>query len=76
MPVLDLVRHAVPVLEFYLFGGVIERYALPALYSGMIAFYDARPDIGERLFPELWRQPRPVRADAAVKRPAGRQRKR
>ncbi|MFN7917362.1 MAG: hypothetical protein U0Q55_18600 [Vicinamibacterales bacterium] len=49
---------------------------LPALYSGMLAFYDARPDIGERIFPELWRQPRPVRADAAVKRPAGRKRKR
>lgn len=32
-------------------------YLLPAVYAAMLTFYDARPDIGERLFPELWRTP-------------------
>lgn len=49
---------------------------LPALYSAALLFYDARPDIGERLFPELWRAPRPVRASAEGRRPVARRKKR
>ena len=49
---------------------------LPALYSTMLAFYDARPDIGERLFPELWRKPAPAPAAQGQRRQVGRRRKR
>ena len=31
-------------------------YALPVLYAGVLVFYDARPDVAERIFPELWRK--------------------
>lgn len=29
-------------------------YILPALYSALLVFFDARPDIGQRIFPDLW----------------------
>jgi hypothetical protein len=28
----------------------------PALYAGLLLVFDARPDIGQRIFPELWRK--------------------
>ncbi len=31
-------------------------YVFPALFASLLIFYDARPDIGQRLFPELWRE--------------------
>jgi hypothetical protein len=31
-------------------------YALPIVYAALLVFYDARPDIAERIFPKLWRQ--------------------
>lgn len=49
---------------------------LPALYSAMLAFYDARPDIGERIFPELWRKPRPAPVGAVRKRGSSRRNRR
>lgn len=49
---------------------------LPAAYSALLAFYDARPDIGERLFPELWRKPRPALARSMEKRAISRLKKR
>lgn len=29
-------------------------YIFPALYAALLAFFDARPDIGRRIFPDLW----------------------
>lgn len=29
-------------------------YALPILYAVLLVFYDARPDIAQRIFPKLW----------------------
>jgi len=29
-------------------------YIFPALYSALLVFFDARPDIGRRIFPDLW----------------------
>ncbi|MDQ2868645.1 MAG: hypothetical protein M3R59_09595 [Verrucomicrobiota bacterium] len=29
-------------------------YIFPALFAALLVFYDARPDIGQRIFPELW----------------------
>jgi hypothetical protein len=31
-------------------------YALPIIYAALLVFYDARPDIAERIFPKLWRE--------------------
>jgi hypothetical protein len=31
-------------------------YALPILYAALLVFYDVRPDIGQRIFPELWQE--------------------
>jgi hypothetical protein len=31
-------------------------YILPALYAALLVFFDARPDIGQRIFPDLWRE--------------------
>ena len=31
---------------------------LPILYSSLLTFYDARPDVAERIFPALWREAR------------------
>jgi hypothetical protein len=30
--------------------------ALPAVYTGLLVFYDMRPDIAQRIFPKLWRE--------------------
>jgi len=38
---------------------VLGRHGLfvfPALYSALLVLFDARPDIGRRVFPELWRE--------------------
>jgi hypothetical protein len=29
-------------------------YIFPALYAALLVFFDARPDIGQRMFPDLW----------------------
>ncbi len=29
-------------------------YILPALYAALLVFFDARPDVGQRIFPDLW----------------------
>jgi hypothetical protein len=31
-------------------------YALPFIFAALLVFYDARPDIAERIFPKLWQQ--------------------
>ena len=31
-------------------------YAFPALYAALLVFYDARPELIHRLFPEFWRR--------------------
>jgi len=31
-------------------------YALPILYAALLVFYDARPDIAQRIFPKLWQK--------------------
>jgi hypothetical protein len=31
-------------------------YAFPILYSALLVFYDARPDLAQRIFPKLWRE--------------------
>ena len=31
-------------------------FVFPALYAALLVFYDVRPDIGQRIFPELWRE--------------------
>lgn len=33
-------------------------FVLPMLYAALLVFFDARPDIGQRIFPELWREGR------------------
>jgi hypothetical protein len=42
-------------------------FVFPALYAALLVFFDARPDIGQRIFPNLWREAR--------EQPAGRKRK-
>jgi hypothetical protein len=37
------------------FGGW-GLYAFPPLYTAMLIFYDVRPDIGRRIFPEFWQR--------------------
>jgi hypothetical protein len=36
--------------------GLQGLFILPALYAALLVFFDARPDIGQRIFPELWRK--------------------
>lgn len=31
-------------------------YAFPPLYTAMLVFYDTRPDLARRIFPELWQR--------------------
>ncbi|MEY2573015.1 MAG: hypothetical protein QOJ87_1228 [Verrucomicrobiota bacterium] len=31
-------------------------FILPVLYAALLVFFDARPDIGQRIFPDLWRE--------------------
>jgi len=33
-------------------------FIFPMLYAALLVFFDARPDIGQRIFPELWRESR------------------
>ncbi|MGH8095580.1 MAG: hypothetical protein ACREIF_19285 [Chthoniobacterales bacterium] len=43
-------------------------FAFPALYSALLVFYDARPDVGQSVFPKLWRETpatEPAKAAAA-----------
>jgi hypothetical protein len=38
---------------------VLGRHGLfifPVLYAALLVFFDARPDIGQRIFPNLWRE--------------------
>ena len=37
------------------FGGW-GLYAFPPLYTLMLIFFDARPDLGQRIFPQLWQR--------------------
>lgn len=37
------------------FGGW-GLYAFPPLYTAMLIFFDARPDIGKKIFPKLWQR--------------------
>jgi hypothetical protein len=40
---------------------VVGRHGLfifPALYAALLVFFDARPDSGQRIFPDLWREDR------------------
>jgi hypothetical protein len=30
--------------------------ALPVIYAALLVFYDIRPDVGQRIFPKLWRE--------------------
>ena len=49
---------------------VLGRHGLfifPLLYAALLVFFDARPDIGQRILPDLWREAR--------EQPAGRKRK-
>lgn len=50
-----LVTFAALCYGLIVFGGA-ALYALPAIYSAILVFYDARPDIGQRIFPALWQQ--------------------
>ena len=50
---------------------VIGRFGLfifPVLYAALLVFFDARPDIGQRIFPDVWRE--------GGQRPVGRKDKR
>ena len=31
-------------------------FVFPALYAALLVFYDARPDVGQSIFPKLWRE--------------------
>jgi hypothetical protein len=31
-------------------------YAFPILYTALLVFYDARPDLAQRIFPKLWQE--------------------
>ena len=31
-------------------------FILPILFASLLVFYDARPDIAQRIFPTLWRE--------------------
>ncbi|HMJ05789.1 MAG TPA: hypothetical protein VK474_05990, partial [Chthoniobacterales bacterium] len=35
-------------------------FIFPALFAALLVFYDARPDIGQRIFPDLWREAKPA----------------
>jgi hypothetical protein len=36
-------------------------FVLPVIYAALLVLFDARPDIGQRIFPDLWREPREQR---------------
>ena len=33
-------------------------FVFPAIYAALLVLFDARPDIGQRIFPGLWREPK------------------
>ena len=35
-------------------------YALPVAYTALLVFYDTRPDLGRKIFPEIWQQEKEV----------------
>ncbi len=35
-------------------------YALPVAYVAILVLYDTRPDLGRKIFPEMWRQEKEV----------------
>jgi hypothetical protein len=41
--------HALSVL------GTGALFILPVIYAALLVFFDARPDIGRKIFPDLWR---------------------
>jgi hypothetical protein len=43
-------------------------FIFPALYAALLVFFDARPDIGQRIFPGLWRDEREQSARGKGKR--------
>ena len=46
------------VLLCYLLSvfGLRGLYVLPLLFTALLVFYDLRPDLGQRVFPQLWTQ--------------------
>ena len=40
--------------------GTVGFYALPIAYTAILVFYDTRPDLGRKIFPELWQQEKVV----------------
>jgi hypothetical protein len=46
-------------------------YIFPALYSALLVFFDARPDIGQRIFPDLW----PKSGEQSIRPKRGRRRR-
>lgn len=51
-------------------GGAL--FILPVLYAALLVFFDARPDIGRRIFPDLWREDREQAAEEKKRRRAAR----
>ena len=50
---------------------VVGRFGLfifPVLYAALLVFFDARPDIGQRIFPDLWREGRQQPPEGKEKR--------
>jgi len=43
-------------------------FIFPLLYAALLVFFDARPDIGQRIFPNLWRESRQQPPEAKEKR--------
>ncbi|MBL8523583.1 MAG: hypothetical protein JNN20_07840 [Betaproteobacteria bacterium] len=44
-------------------------YTLPIAYTALLVFFDTRPDIGRKIFPEMWREEKaPVKQDPKHKR--------
>ena len=37
-------------------------FILPILFAALLVFFDARPDLAQRIFPSLWREPSPRRS--------------
>ena len=36
--------------------GRSSLFVFPIVFATLLVFYDARPDIGQRIFPKLWRE--------------------
>jgi membrane-associated HD superfamily phosphohydrolase len=41
---------------FLVVFGARGLFVLPVFFAALLVFYDTRPDMGQRLFPELWRE--------------------